>query len=152
LSEATGEVIGSERKDFQAAFEKRDREIALLRRELRMLRDEVALKLSLKSELAEARAEIAELRSQSPDFKAELADLRERTEKQARLIVRLRSEQSQLSFGLRQVEVAQQKDRRETSLTVTKMTAFGERTSEVLRQLCEEAGFNLTGAGYEQLN
>jgi hypothetical protein len=44
------------------------------------------------------------------------------------------------------------KNRREVSLTVTKLTTFGEQTSEVLRHLCAEAGFDLTGAEYERLN
>jgi predicted RNase H-like nuclease (RuvC/YqgF family) len=70
-----GKAIGTERRDFQRALDRRDREIKLLRRELGALRNEVELKLNLKSELAAAQAEVEELRQRAPNFKRELADL-----------------------------------------------------------------------------
>jgi chromosome segregation ATPase len=113
-----------------------DRELESLRRELATLRDEVELKLNLKnelatarSELAAARAEIAELRERAPSFDGKLAALRETVEKQAKTILRLRGEQSTLEFGQRKLETERQKDRREATLTETKLTAFGEQTS-----------------------
>jgi predicted RNase H-like nuclease (RuvC/YqgF family) len=122
-----GQVIASERRDLQAALDKRDREIKLLRRELGMLRTEVALKLNLKAELAAARAEIDELRQRAPSFEVELAGLREKADKQAKLITRLRSGQSQMNYTLGQLETAQRKDRREVTLTVAQASSASRR-------------------------
>jgi hypothetical protein len=53
LEAAVGEVIASERRDFQQALDKRDREIESLRREIKMLRDEVGLERGLTALKAE---------------------------------------------------------------------------------------------------
>jgi hypothetical protein len=58
IFEAVGLVIGSERKDVQAALDRRDREIEGLRREIKMLRDEIGLErglAALKTEVDQAR-------------------------------------------------------------------------------------------------
>jgi predicted RNase H-like nuclease (RuvC/YqgF family) len=135
ITEATGEVIASERRDLQAALKKRDDQINLLRRELRTLRTEVDVKLKLAGELAAAQVEIAALRQRAPSFEAELVGLRETVEKQQKMITRLLSQQSQLEFAQKQVEAAQQKDRREVTLTAVQLTAFGQQTRQVLEQL-----------------
>jgi len=138
LVEALGEVIASERRDVREALEKRDREIKLLRRQVRALQDEVDLRLKLADELSACRGEIEELRQRAPSYKSELASLRETVEKQAKLITRLRGQMSQVDYAQRQLEAAQRKDRYEATLTVTQLSAVGSATREVLDRLRAE--------------
>jgi DNA repair exonuclease SbcCD ATPase subunit len=127
----------------QARQQARERELESLQRELGTLRNEIELKLNLKSELAAARTEVEELRQRAPSFEAELAGLREKAEKQAKLITRLRGEQSQLAYAQKELDAAQQKNRQQMSLTVTQMTAsIGAQTREILHRL-QENGFDL---------
>jgi chromosome segregation ATPase len=127
----------------QARQQARERELESLQRELGTLRNEIELKLNLKSELAAARTEVEELRQRAPSFKAELDGLREKVAKQEKTISRLRGEQSQLAYAQKELDVAQQKNRREVSLTVTQMTAsIGAQTREILHRL-QENGFDL---------
>jgi chromosome segregation ATPase len=133
----------------QARQQARDRELENLQRELATLRDEVELKLNLKSELAAARSELAaarseieELRQRAPNFESALAELREQNARQEKVIRRLRGEQSTLEYQQRQLAAEQQKDRREVSLTAVRMTAFGQQTEKILRELYE-SGFNV---------
>jgi chromosome segregation ATPase len=120
----------------EARQQARERELESLQRELGTLRNEIELKLNLKSELAAARAEIEDLRQRAPSYEAELAGLREKAEKQAKLITRLRSEQSQLAYAQKKLDVEQQKDRREVKLTAVQLTAIGGQTREVLESAC----------------
>jgi chromosome segregation ATPase len=139
MIEAVGQVISSERRDFRAALTKRDREIKLLRRELRSLRTEVELKLNLKSELAAARVKVEELRQRAPSFEAELNGLRAQIAKQQQIISRLRAEQSQLAYE-------QQQNSKAVTLTATQVrmtTEIGAQTREALQRLREESGFEL---------
>ena len=135
----------------QARQQARNHEFESLQRELGTLRNEVELKLNLKSELAAARvelnaahAEVEELRQQAPSFKTELEDLRAQITKQEKTISRLRTEQSILGYQQKQLDVEQQKNRKEVSLTAVKVTAFGEQTREVLERL-RDSGFDLVG-------
>jgi chromosome segregation ATPase len=118
---------------IQEALDRRDAKIEDLRRE-------IEIKLGLKAKLARAQREIAEARAQAPNFKTELDGLREKVAKQEKLITRLRGQASQLEFGQRKLESAQHKDRREATLTVTKLTTFGQQTRTVLEAL-RENGF-----------
>jgi predicted RNase H-like nuclease (RuvC/YqgF family) len=140
--DAAGEAIGHERAAFQQALDRQRAEIRLLRRELRTLRDEFDAKLNLKAELAAARGEIEQLRRRSPDFKAELDNLRAQVARQEKTISRLRGEQSQLAYAQKQLDAEQQKNRHEVSLTAVRVTAFGQRTENILRELYEN-GFNV---------
>ena len=101
-------------------------------------------KLNLKAELAAARGEIEQLRRRWPDFKAELNGLREQVTKQEKSISRLRTEQSILGYQQKQLDAEQQKNRHEVSLTAVRVTAFGQRTEKILRELYEN-GFNVVG-------
>jgi hypothetical protein len=81
LEEAIGEVIGNERRDFRQALRKRDDEIRALRRELKMLRDEVGLERGL----ANFKVEAEQARQQARDrelesLRRELATLRHEVE------------------------------------------------------------------------
>jgi chromosome segregation ATPase len=126
----------------QARQQARERELESLQRELGTLRNEIELKLNLKSELAAARTEVEELRQRAPSFKAELEDLREQVAKQKKTISRLRTEHSILEYQQKRLDAEQQKNRQQVSLTVTQMTAFGEQTREILHRL-QENGFDL---------
>jgi chromosome segregation ATPase len=139
-----GEVIGSERKDFQRALDRRDAEIKLLRREVGALRSEVELKLKLKRELAAAQTEIAALRERAPSYESELNGLREELAKQQKIITRLRGEQSQLSFALKQLEAEQRQNHQRLKLTAIELTSVGSATREVLERL-QADGFDLIG-------
>ncbi len=88
-----------------------------------MLRDEVGLERGL----AKLKSEVAEARQQAPSFKAELEGLRAEVATQEKTISRLRAEQSQLGFGLRQT------DKRMT-LTTFELTAVGGATREALER------------------
>jgi predicted RNase H-like nuclease (RuvC/YqgF family) len=133
-------VIGSERRDFQAALDKRDREIKLLRRELATLRSEVELKLKLKRELAAAQTEIEELRQRAPNFKAELDAARQEIAKQQKLINRLRGAVVQLEFEQAQAS-------KEITLTGFRLTTeIGARTREAMGEVLEQlraSGFDV---------
>ena len=115
----------------QAALDKRDREIENLRREIKMLRDEVGLERGL----AKLKAEVDRARQQAPSFKSELNGLQEKVAKQEKLITRLRGEASQLAYRQQQLDSQQQKDRREVTLTAVQLTAIGGQTRSVLETL-----------------
>jgi chromosome segregation ATPase len=144
--DATGEVIGRERRDFQAALDRRDAEIALLRREVGALRSEIELKLKLKRELAAARAEVEELRQRAPSYESELNGLREELAKQQKLVTRLRGAQSILEYRQEKLSTEQEKNRAQVSLTAVQVTTFGEQTRAVLARLREE-GFDFDFVG-----
>ena len=127
----------------QEALDARDAKI-------QAVRDEIEVKIGLGRKLARAKAEIEQLRERAPSYESELAALREKTERQERLITRLRGQASQLEFGQRKLESERWKDRQQASMTMTKVTVFGEQTTSVLRRLCEEAGIDLLGTEYEQ--
>jgi septal ring factor EnvC (AmiA/AmiB activator) len=84
----------------------------------------------------------AEMQARAPDFRAELADLKSTIERQQKTIVRLRGQASQLEFAQRQLDAEQSKNRREMTLTVTKLSAVGEQTRTALEAL-RENGFDL---------
>ena len=138
LEEAVGGVIASERREFHEALRRRDDRIKDLKREVATLRTQVEVELRLASQLAAAKAEIAELRQRAPDLRSEMADLRATAERQQKLITRLRAEASQLNFGLRQMETARQKDRYAATLTSVEITNIGGATREVLERLRAE--------------
>jgi chromosome segregation ATPase len=142
VGEALGQSFDKQHASIQEALDRRDAEIKLLKREVGALRSEVELKLKLKSELAAARAEVEELRQRAPNFESALAELREQNARQEKVIRRLRGEQSTLEYQQRQLAAEQQKDRREVSLTAVRMTAFGQQTEKILRELYE-SGFNV---------
>jgi len=146
--EIAGEAHGRLQRDVEEGFRKRDREIALLRRELGTLRDEVGLERGLSA----LKSEVAEARRQQPNFEGKLNGLQAEVEKLTKQTTRLRTNQSILDYSQKELAAEQRKNKREISVTVTKLTTFGEQTSEVLRHLCAEAGFDLTGAEYERLN
>jgi hypothetical protein len=133
--DAAGTVIGCERKDFQAALDKRDREIELLRRELGTLRAEVELKLKLKSELAALKTEIEQARRLQPNFDGKLNVLQAQVEKLTKQTTRLRAGHSTLDYQ------RQQSDKRMTT-TRLEVTSVGEQTREVLQRL-RASGFDL---------
>jgi hypothetical protein len=145
VDEALGKMFDAQHENVQSALNQRDAKIEDLRREL-------DVKIGLKARVDRLKSEITEARAQAPNFKAELKVLQEKTARQEKLITRLRGQASQLEYAQKQLGDEQRKDRRETSVTITKLTTFGSQTSEVLRHLCAEAGLDLTGADYERLN
>jgi chromosome segregation ATPase len=120
------------------ALDERDREIENLRREIKLLRDEVGLERGL----SKLKNEVAAAREQAPNFKSELDDLKSTIEKHAKLITRLRGEASELRYAQQQLDSQQQKNRQEVSLTAVKLTAIGAQTRTVLEAL-RENGFDL---------
>jgi predicted RNase H-like nuclease (RuvC/YqgF family) len=140
--DAVGEVIGHEREALQQALDRRDAEVRLLRREIRTLRSEIDTKLYLKAELTAARGEIEQLRRRSPDLKAELDNLRAQVARQEKLISRLRGQATELAYAQKQLDEHQHKNEREISVTAVRMTAFGQQTEKILRELYE-SGFNV---------
>jgi chromosome segregation ATPase len=104
VGEALGKLFDKQHASIQEALDRRDAEIKLLKRELRSMRAEVALKLTLKTELAAAQAEIDELRQRAPSFKSELNGLREEIAKQQKIISRLRGQNSELAFVQKQLD------------------------------------------------
>jgi hypothetical protein len=143
IFEVMAQAIAKLQRDFQAELQQRDREI-------KALHDRIEVEVGLSRKLARAKAAITELQQRAPDFKVELDALRETVAKQEKLISRLRGEQSQLAFAQKQLDAAQQKERRETSVTMMKVTTFGQQTSEILRHLCQEVGVDLVGDAYER--
>jgi septal ring factor EnvC (AmiA/AmiB activator) len=123
-----------------------------LRYAIGQLNQRFEVEIGLGKKLARAEREISAARERQPNFESELAFLREENAKQQKLITRLRGQASQHEYALKKLDAAQMKDRRETSLVVTQVTVFGERTASVLRSLCEETGLNLIDGEYGKPN
>jgi hypothetical protein len=128
VDEALGKMFDVQHEQIQRALDVRDGKI-------QALRDEIDIKLGLKAKVARLKAEVSQARRLQPDFQSELDSLREKTEKQEKLITRLRSEQSILAYGQKQLETAQRKDHYEATLTAVQISAVGERTRQVLEEL-----------------
>jgi hypothetical protein len=109
--------------DFGRALAKRDQEIKLLR-------DEIEIKIGLGRKLARLKAEVAEARQQAPNFKAELARLQEENAQQEKRIVRLRAQNSMLEYQQKQVdkELSQMKRESASSAVVEFQTASARFT------------------------
>jgi chromosome segregation ATPase len=138
IFEAVGKVIASERNNVQAALDRRDVEIKALRREIKLLRDEIGLERGL----AKLKTEVAEARALQPNFEGKLAVLQGQVEKQQKTIVRLRAEQSQLAYRQEQLDAQEQKNRQQVTLTAVQLTSIGAQTRTALEAL-RENGFDL---------
>jgi len=133
--EALSESFLAQKEDLRTALAQRDREI-------KSLRNEIEIRIKLDRKLARAQREVAEMQARAPDFRAELANLKSTIERQQKTIVRLRGQASQLEFAQRQLDAEQSKNRREVTLTVTKLSAVGAQTRTALEAL-RENGFDL---------
>jgi hypothetical protein len=135
LEEAVGQVIAKlfDRvyDDFEAALDKRDAEIKLLR-------EQIDIEIKLDRKLAKLKSELAEARRQQPSFEAELTALREKVAKQEKTITRLRGEASQLAYRQQQLDSQQQKNKHEISVTAVKVTSIGSATREILQGLRQD--------------
>ena len=109
--EIAGEAHGRLQRDVQEGFRKRDREIESLRREIKMLRDEVGLERGLTA----LKAEVKQARQQAPNFKTELARLQEEIGTQRKTIVRLRAQNSTLEYGQKALDKELSRIRREST-------------------------------------
>ena len=134
-AEEVVKLLNKEHDRVQAGLDQRDAKI-------QALRDEVEIKIGLSRKLARLKGEVEQARQRQPDFEAELASLREQNEKQQKLITRLRSEQSQLSYAQGQLEKQQQKSHTELKMTAIEVTSVGSATRAVLQRMQEE-GFDL---------
>jgi chromosome segregation ATPase len=117
--------------DIQAALDKRDREI-------RMLRDEIALErglAKLRTEMDKARADVAETRRLQPNFDGKLNVLQGQVEKLSKQVLRLRAGHSTLDFQ-------QRENSKRMTLSRFEMASIGAQTREVLQQM-RASGFNL---------
>jgi hypothetical protein len=126
VANAIDMLIDRLHESVQRALDARDREIKLLR-------DEVAVARGL----AKLKAEVKQARRQAPDFTAELANLRKEAARQERIIRRLLGEQCLLDFGLRQTE-------KRMTATTRELTDVGTATREVLARL-QADGFDIVG-------
>jgi hypothetical protein len=100
LCEATGECVAA----LEHALE---REIAGVRRDLQLLRNQVEVELKLDHRVAALKSEVARARSQAPDFKSDLSDLQEDVENLAKTAARLRAELSTVEFKQSQLAADQ---------------------------------------------
>ena len=64
-----------------------------------------------------------------------MASLREENAKQAKLILRLRGQTSQLEFAQKQIETEQTKNRQQVTLTAAQLSTIGGQTRQVLEEL-----------------
>ena len=137
--EIAGEAHGHLERDVREGFRKRDREIEALRREIKTLRDEVGLERGL----AKLKAEINQARQQAPSFKAELNALQEKMARQEKTILKLRVENSQLTYGQSQLEKQQRQSQQHLKVTSLEISNVGAATRAVLEGLQRE-GFEWT--------
>jgi chromosome segregation ATPase len=132
---ALDKVIDNLHGSVQVALDRRDDAIEEVRRELE-------IKLGLGRKLASFKEELAEARQQAPSFKSELEALRAQVARQEKLISRLRGQATELAYAQKLLDADQQKNEREISVTAVQVTAFGQRTEKILRELYE-SGFNV---------
>ena len=131
ILDAVGEVIGSERKDFQAALDRRDREIKSLRREIKMLRDEVGLERGLTA----LKAEVEEARRVQPHYEGKISVLEGKVAKLTQQTTRLRAGHTTLDYLQRQTT-------KRVTTTHFEVASVGAQTREVLERL-RASGFDL---------
>jgi predicted nucleic acid-binding Zn-ribbon protein len=128
-----GMAIARLQREFETALAKRDAEI-------KALHERFEIEIGLSRKLARVQREITAAKQRQPDFESELNSLREENAKQQKLISRLRGQVSQLEFQQKKLDAEQIKDRNQVSMTEVRVTTFGQRTENIVREL-NENGF-----------
>jgi chromosome segregation ATPase len=137
-------VIARLQGDSEKAFAKRDRAIEALDRRL-------DIEVALAKKVARLKTEVAEARARAPEFQSELTALRERNEKQEKLIAKLRAQASQHAYALKKLESEQQHGRQQLKVTSIELNNVSGVTRTVLERLQEE-GLDLGTEYYARPN
>lgn len=113
-----------------------------IRRELKLLRDQVEVEIKLNNRIAALNTEVAQARQQAPDFRSDLNGLQAQVDKFQKSVGRLGAEHSMLEYRQRQAEQREAKEK--VTLTAVQLSAVGQTTREIMRKL-RDSGFDLSG-------